>query len=194
MSRLLGRSWCGRRLLCQVRGRFEHWGRQVKSGRFKTALTAATAGVALLAVVVGCSSPSTATNKPAGTQATGGYGSTAGAKSPTNGARQGNNEGSVTVEAQWKGVQGGSLVFGITMNTHAVDLDQYDLAKLTVLNDDSGKEYSPVSWRSSPGGHHREGTLIFPLPDSLQQDQTKYVRMVIKGIAGVNERILQWDL
>ena len=166
----------------------------MKSGSLKKALTAATAGVVLLAGVAGCSSPSTGTSKLAGTQATGGYGSTAGAKSPTNGARQGNNEGSVTVEAQWKGVQGGSLVFGITMDTHAVDLDQYDLAKLTVLRDDGGKEYSPVSWRSPPGGHHREGTLTFPLPDSLQQGQTKYVRMVIKGIAGVNERILQWDL
>jgi len=177
-----------------VRGRLERRGRQVKFVRFRTALTAATAAVALLSVVIGCSSPSTGSSKLAGTQATGGYGSTAVAKSPINGARQVNNEGSVTVEAQWKGVQGGELVFGITMDTHAVDLDVYDLAKLTVLNDESGKEYSPVSWRSPPGGHHREGTLTFPLPESLQQGQMKYVRMVIKGIAGVNERILQWDL
>ncbi len=80
------------------------------------------------------------------------------------------------------------------MNTHSVDLDQYDLGELAVLRDDAGNEYHPISWDSPPGGHHRRGALTFPLPDSLSQGEARYLEIVIQDIAGIEQRVLKWEL
>ena len=113
---------------------------------------------------------------------------------PTNGVVQSNEAGSVAIEVQWVKVEGNSLVFKVAMDTHSVALDQYDLGKLAVLRDDTGKEYRPVSWDAPPGGHHLEGRLTFPLPDSVSQGKTKYVEIVIRNVAGIEERVLRWEL
>jgi hypothetical protein len=80
------------------------------------------------------------------------------------------------------------------MNTHSVDLDEYDLGKLTVLRDDQGHEYQPVSWESAPGGHHRRGTLAFVPPDSLRSGEAQSLELVIRDVAGVDERVMTWRL
>lgn len=82
-------------------------------------------------------------------------------------------QGSVTVnvtptllsskDLQWK--------FDVGFNTHSIELDQ-DITKISVLVDDQGKEYKPIRWEGAgPGGHHREGTLVFnqisPMPKSI---------------------------
>ena len=102
--------------------------------------------------------------------------------------------GNVTVEVKWEGVAESSLVFSVAMNTHSVDLDPYDLAALAVLRDDTGNEYYPVSWSAAAGGHHRRGTLAFPLPDSVSQGSARYIEMVIRDVAGIEERVLKWEL
>jgi hypothetical protein len=84
--------------------------------------------------------------------------------------------------AQWK--------FDVGFNTHSVELNE-DPSKVSVLVDDQGKQYQPVSWQGSgPGGHHREGTLIFnpisPLPKS--------VTLKIIGLAGITSRDFTWTL
>ncbi|NIS70318.1 MAG: hypothetical protein GTO12_15655 [Proteobacteria bacterium] len=113
---------------------------------------------------------------------------------PTNGLVQTDAGGSVTIDVEWDKTGDGSLSFNVSMNTHSVDLDQYDLGKLAILRDDAGNEYRPVSWDSAFGGHHRRGTLAFPVPDSLDQQEAKYVEMVIRDVAGVKERVLRWEL
>ena len=113
---------------------------------------------------------------------------------PTNGLVQSNTGGSVTIDAEWIKAEDGLLMFDVSMNTHSVDLDQYDLGELAVLRDDAGNEYHPVSWDAAPGGHHRKGTLAFALPDSLSQEKAKYVEIVIRDVAGVEERVLKWEL
>ncbi len=113
---------------------------------------------------------------------------------PTNGLVQSSTGGSVTIDVEWMGEENGSLVFDVSMNTHSVDLDQYDLRELAVLRDNEGNEYNPTSWDSAPGGHHRKGTLTFPIPDSLSQGKTKYVGIVIRDVAGIEERVLKWEL
>ncbi len=113
---------------------------------------------------------------------------------PINGLVQSNAEGSVTIDVEWVKAEDGSLIFNVSMNTHSVDLDQYDLGKLAVLQDDAGNEYHPVSWNSAPGGHHRRGTLAFPSPDSLSQGKVKYIEIVIQDVAGIEERVLKWEL
>lgn len=59
----------------------------------------------------------------------------------------------LTDSTQWK--------FDVVFDTHSVDLDQ-DLMQIAVLVDDRGSEYKPTAWEGSgPGGHHREGILVF---------------------------------
>ena len=74
------------------------------------------------------------------------------------------------------------------MDTHSVELDQ-DMTKITVLVDDQGKEYKPLGWEGTVGGHHREGMLIFnqitPTPKS--------VKLKISGIGDV-VRSFVWQL
>ncbi len=69
--------------------------------------------------------------------------------------------GGVTVEVDWLGVSAG-LVFRVSMNTHSVGLDGYDLRQLAVLRVNGTQEVTPVSWDAPLGGHHRSGTLVFP--------------------------------
>ncbi len=113
---------------------------------------------------------------------------------PTNGLVQSNTGGSLTIDVEWIKTEDDSLIFNVAMNTHSVDLDQYDLGEMTVLRDDTSNEYHPVSWDSAPGGHHRKGTLTFPLPDSLSKGEAKYVEIVIRDVAGIEERVLKWEL
>lgn len=112
---------------------------------------------------------------------------------PANLLVQSNSEGQVTIEVTWIRDGDGLIVFDVAMNTHEVDLDNYDLGELVVLRDDEGKEFTPVSWESGPGGHHRQGILSFPLPDSLSQGKAKYIEMIIRDIAGIDERVLRWE-
>ncbi len=78
--------------------------------------------------------------------------------------------------------------FNVSMNTHSVELGE-DLTQSAVLIGDDGKEYKPVKWEGSPGGHHREGVLSFasiiPYP--------QYLTLQIKNIGGV-ERSFSWTL
>lgn len=77
--------------------------------------------------------------------------------------------------------------FDVGMNTHSVELDQ-DMIKIAVLVDDQGKEYKPIRWEGSVGGHHREGVLIFnqitPTPKSVE--------LKISNIGGV-VRSFVWE-
>ena len=113
---------------------------------------------------------------------------------PINGLVQSNTGGSVTIDVEWIKAGDSLLMFDVSMNTHSVDLDEYDLGELAVLRDDTGNEYHPDSWDSAPGGHHRKGTLTFPIPDSLSQGKTEYVEIVIRDVAGIKERVLKWEL
>jgi len=83
-------------------------------------------------------------------------------------------QGAVTVEvmpielpqnvSEWK--------FKIILNTHSLELTQ-DMTQVVVLVGEQGKEYKPIRWEGAePGGHHREGILIFksiiPMPKSIE--------------------------
>ena len=113
---------------------------------------------------------------------------------PTNGLVQSSVGDAVTIDVEWIKEGDGLLIFDVSMNTHSVDLDGYDLRELAVLRDDTGNEYHPVSWDSAAGGHHRGGTLTFPIPDSVSQAKAKYIEMMIRDVAGIEERVLKWEL
>ncbi len=112
---------------------------------------------------------------------------------------QRNSGGSVTLDVTWRNPKaGGPLVFSVTMDTHSVNLDGYDLGKLTVLRNDQGQEVMPQTWDGPPGGHHRSGNLTFPTTDGsgrpIVGPGTKRLELVIRDVSGVKERVLTWEL
>lgn len=113
--------------------------------------------------------------------------------STANGLIQTSSGGGVDIEAEWRGQTGGSLVFDVAMDTHSGSLD-YNLKDLSVLRDSNGKEYSPGVWDAPSGGHHVKGILTFPVTGTFNPGTLKYVELIIRGVAGVEERSLRWQL
>ncbi|MBI2954876.1 MAG: hypothetical protein HYY30_11220 [Chloroflexi bacterium] len=118
---------------------------------------------------------------------------------PTN-RLQKNQAGNVTIEVTWEANQAAkdSLRFAVVMDTHSVDLDKYDMAKLTTLRTDKGRQVVPTAWDGPPGGgHHRTGAIVFPAAEggkSLIETDTKYVEVTIRDVANIKERVLRWNL
>ncbi|MBI5946974.1 MAG: hypothetical protein HY875_02410 [Chloroflexi bacterium] len=109
------------------------------------------------------------------------------------GGKRSSDAGSVTLDITWEGQDSG-LVFTVQMDTHAVDLDGFDLKELAVLRTDEGVEVSPASWESPAGGHHREGTLTFPaVVDGrpVLGEATRGVTVVVRDVAAP-ERSFRW--
>lgn len=110
-------------------------------------------------------------------------------------AMQINEGGQVTVKAIWQGPSAGP-VFTVAMDTHAVDLDGYDLKQLAVLRIDGAREVLPAGWDAPTGGHHREGTLTFPATAAdgrpLIGSDTRTIELIIRDMAGVPERSFRW--
>jgi hypothetical protein len=104
---------------------------------------------------------------------------------------QTNDENAVWVEV--KPVQlapGQPAIFEVRLNTHSVNLS-YDMVQVCSLEDGQGKVYQAKAWKgSSPGGHHRKGTLEFP---ELQGNPQK-VKLIIRGVANVPARVFEWNL
>lgn len=112
-------------------------------------------------------------------------------------ATQTSEGGGVTVEVGWKGERPGPT-FDVTMDTHSVDLDIYDLRERAVLRNDRGQEVRAKDWDAPKGGHHREGKLNFPEKTAGGEDLigpgTRKIELVIRDVAGVPERRFKWSL
>lgn len=125
---------------------------------------------------------------------------TANTSNPTTapGAMTRTNEGSqITIQVTWQGKQAGPI-FTVEMDTHAVDLDGYDLRQLAVLRTNQGQEVKPRVWNAPAGGHHRTGTLSFPatLADGTPVigSDTRTIELVIRNVGDVAERNFTWTL
>jgi hypothetical protein len=105
--------------------------------------------------------------------------------------------GSVTVAVTWKRGAGGA-VFTVVLDTHAVDLDAFDLTKLAVLRTNEGREVAPSAWSAPLGGHHRQGDLTFPISaidgTPIISPTTRTIELVVRDVAGVPERRFRWAL
>lgn len=104
---------------------------------------------------------------------------------------QTNTEGEVTVEVTPKDLANNSASwdFALSLQTHAIDLDQ-DLAKSSILIDDNGNQFTPLAWEGDPpGGHHRQGLLRF----AALQGQPASIVLSIKNIGDVPERLFKWE-
>ena len=125
--------------------------------------------------------------------ACGGSGTADGAKSEA--ATQKSEGGQVAVAVTWQGASAGPT-FRVVLDTHAVDLDGYDLRQLATLRVDGARELQPTGWDAPKGGHHREGSLTFPatLPDggATIGPAARSIELVIRDVAGVPERAFRW--
>jgi len=101
--------------------------------------------------------------------------------------------GQVSVAVTWKGSEAG-VVFQVAMDTHNVDLDSLDLARLATLKTPAG-EPSPTSWDAPKGGHHRAGILTFAATtaDGRPTIGAGPIELLIRDVAGVSERSFQWQ-
>lgn len=103
--------------------------------------------------------------------------------------------GQVTVVVTWTGPDAGPT-FKVVMDTHAVDLDGYDLRQLARLRTGRGELIEPIEWTAPKGGHHREGSLRFPAttpsgrPVFAPDDRS--LELVIRDVAGIPERTYRW--
>ena len=146
-------------------------------------LTLTLLALALGLVLAGCTAGSLATGA-----------SVSGVRSQEN-RTQTSDGGQVVVKVTWQGPDAGP-VFAVVLDTHSVDLDGYDLAQLSVLRVEDGREVQPSGWDAPKGGHHRKGTLTFPVTGedgkAIVGPGTGEFELIIRDVAGVPERVLRW--
>jgi len=94
----------------------------------------------------------------------------------------------VTVTYENPGAE--SPEFSVKLDTHSVELDAYRIEEITVLRDDAGRSYDAELASSSGSGHHSEVALLFKGADI---SGSKHVELVIKGLAGVEERVFRFE-
>lgn len=99
-------------------------------------------------------------------------------------------EGPVTITVTPLSLSAGEeMRFSMSLDTHSGDLSE-DLTNISVLYDDAGRKYTPVSWTGDPpGGHHREGELVFPARSSLPRALTLTIQ---SSTIGAQE--FRWNL
>jgi len=94
------------------------------------------------------------------------------------------------------------LVFLINLTVHVGRLEPYQMDKMAVLKDENGREYEALpGWEvltETSDNHHRQGMIRFKRFDEqgnpVIPDAAKKFQLVIRGVAGVKERVLEWQL
>ncbi len=77
----------------------------------------------------------------------------------------------------------------IALDTHSVGLDDIALESAVALRSADDTDVAPVTVEQAKGGgHHRQAVLVFPPISSVT------VRIVVKNVGGVSERVFVWDL
>ncbi len=104
-----------------------------------------------------------------------------------------NKEGAVKVSAIYlkpEKLPGKGIAFNLSFNTHSVDLDVYDIKKVTFIQIDKKDPQPAISWVPSGSGHHLGGVISFAqeVPSGNHE-----LLLIIKEIDGVQERIFKWQ-
>ena len=157
------------------------WGARLSSLR-KMAVSGLSLALVVLLVACGGSPPAPTASVP-------------GEGTAMRAATQTSESGAVTVKATWAGRDAGP-VFTVAMDTHSVDLNDFDLRQLALLRAND-EPVQPIAWDAPKSGHHREGALTFP---SVTVDgkpvlgpDVRSVELVIRDVAGIPERVFRWD-
>ncbi len=74
----------------------------------------------------------------------------------------------VTVKVTAGALKGRTIEFAIVLDTHSGTLND-DLLQSASVTLPDGSKIKPTAWTGAgPGGHHREGTLTFEIPDTAE--------------------------
>ncbi len=88
------------------------------------------------------------------------------------------------------------VLFIVYVNTHSGRVPQWDLAQITTLVDDRGRERQATGWEvlyEDGQLHHRQGILTFPGTDPGSEQESGTLEMVIDP-PGMRQRVFQWTL
>ena len=110
--------------------------------------------------------------------------------------------GAVTVEAKYLGASpagaGDTIRFEIKLDTHSVNLDEYDLMQRATLRNDRGVAVKPLSFEKEGSGHHVQHVLAFPATDGsgnfVVGAGATAIELVLTDIANVPQRVLRWQV
>lgn len=84
------------------------------------------------------------------------------------------------------------LSFEVRMNTHSVNLDDYDMGALSTLRINGRSEKKAIGWfEPGGGGHHVSGVLKFsgPLPSDAD-----HLELIIRDVGSISVRKFEWTL
>lgn len=130
--------------------------------------------------------------------------------SPASLVRRDDGRGGVTVEALWLTPDrmpadlptaakdypaDRHVLFSVKLDTHAVDLDKYDLAKAASLTDGDGTKIPAVAWIGiNESSHHREGLIAFSgSTNERWAAERRRARLTLADIAEPGDRALTWE-
>lgn len=105
------------------------------------------------------------------------------------GAKQSVRGGGVTVDVTFLADRADAPAFQVVLDTHSVNPDGYRFEEIVRLRDGQGGQVVPAAVEGAKGsGHHREATVRFTWPAPTP----KGLELVVKGVAGVPERVFRW--
>jgi FlaG/FlaF family flagellin (archaellin) len=95
------------------------------------------------------------------------------------------SDGEVEISLKPHKVEKGKLEVDFASNTHSVEMNEFDLLKITTLEYDR-KTIKPLS-APKLSGHHVSGKLVFDVDKEI-----KGFTINIKGIPKIEERVFEW--
>jgi len=106
-----------------------------------------------------------------------------------------NSEGAVEVKATLvpEKSSNSQLVFEVMMNTHSVNLSQYDFTKLAAISFGTNKNISGTfKWDSTndESSHHVMGYLVW---NGVFDNNYKAINLDLKDIDNVSSRVFTWE-
>ena len=83
------------------------------------------------------------------------------------------------------------LRFEVKLDTHSVELEQYELKEISFISFDDGTESKSIGLNREGYGHHITYILLFegPIPA-----EARTMTLIIRNVGDVTERSLEWKL
>jgi len=99
-------------------------------------------------------------------------------------------QGSVAVTVTLLEASATGMKAKVAFDTHSGSLDGIVLQQAMSLRGPSGADVAPTAVEQvAGGGHHRQAVLVFPAAAGATE-----VRMVVKNVGGIAERVFRWSL
>lgn len=152
----------------------------------------AAAGLLGAALLVAACRPGLATAFPSAGTADPALPVAAGSAAPAEGdlGERSSEGGAIAVKASWASSE--PPVLTVTLDTHSVELDRFDLATAASLRVDGGEWLAPTAADVPRGGHHRSGTVTFGAVPAVVFGSAWLIELRILDV-GVPERLLRWE-